>query len=94
MIPWFVVNGVSMIASLFGRAIYVRVRSGAWGVEAITLQPASPEQMAARLTGKHQGGPLESAALPPGKVSFTRRANCRTPPGVILGPSWPLLHQG
>jgi len=58
MIPWFVVSIIGAIASLFGRDVYVRALSGAWGAERLYFVRRPPGSQRPRRLKACRGGPV------------------------------------
>ncbi|MDH4746858.1 hypothetical protein OMP43_22805 [Sphingomonas sp. CBMAI 2297] len=63
MIPWFIVNIISAVASIFGRETYVTVNHGSWrwGADRIHFMPIIPGVPRPRKLAPYRGGPLTAA---------------------------------
>jgi len=69
MIPWFIVNFVAAIASLFGLDAYVRARSGNWwGAECIYFVRRQPGSQKLKRLGPYR---RSMALLPAGGVDVS-----------------------
>lgn len=62
MIPWFIVDIIGALASIFGYDIYVRAWSGNWwGAEGIYFMHRVPGAQKLRRLSRWNGGPLMAA---------------------------------
>jgi len=72
MIPWFIVNIIDAIASVFGYDTTVRCKSDRrWGVEAFWLHRRPAGRTRPGKVGRYRGGPIEPGemiAIPAGLV--------------------------
>lgn len=73
MIPWFIVNLIGAIASVFGYDVYVRAWSGDWwGAERVYFMPRVAGAQKLRRLAPWNGGPLMAApAVASGGVVLT-----------------------
>lgn len=73
MIPWFIVNIIGAIASLFGRDTYVTATHGSWrwGADRIHFTPIVPGVPRPRKLAPYRGGPLQAGQLLSAGIDIT-----------------------